>query len=673
MPLAPHRARAERTAGRRRAAGAAARTASARIAKTRDRASRCPTPSARSSTGWSTTSGWTVTERERPGERVPVGAAPRLPAVPPLRQLLRRRRHARLRARARGARHPAPARRRQVVPRARGGRDACAPRCAAIEWPDDELSVFATLRGSLFAIGDEELLEYRQRHGRLHPFRIARRPARPSWRRSARRCALLAGAAPRPQPPAGRRHDRAAARGDARARRLRAAARRASRRSPTCCTSPSWRAATRPAAASRSAASSSGCATRPSARQAAEAPILEEGSDGVRLMTVHKAKGLEFPVVDPRRHHRRPAPAAPAAGSMPTRGLCALAHRRLGAGRAAASTRPRRRARRGRRRAPRLRRGDARARPARRAGGRRRALRRRLGGLSERRALSRRRPAAAPRRRRPAVRASAATACSSGPPSAPSAPRASRPGGTRFDGYDVVWWDPAALAPRRPAAVRHPPAGAARQGRRAGADRRPACSASTTGSGRATTRSPPARAPSLHRRAPPPRAPPSSPTPARGVELIELPRAAGTRRPGRASARSSTPCSPRCRSTPRAPTIDARRRRAGAHARRRRRRGRRRGRRRRGGARPSAAARAPRPRPRCRRETPLTLRADDGTLVEGVVDLAFRDGDGWMVVDFKTDQELAGRADVYRRQVALYARAIALATGQPARGVLLRV
>ena len=30
---------------------------------------------------------------------------------------------------------------------------------------------------------------------------------------------------------------------------------------------------------------------------ASEAPILEEDSDGVRMMTVHKAKGLEFPVV----------------------------------------------------------------------------------------------------------------------------------------------------------------------------------------------------------------------------------------------------------------------------------------------------------------------------------------------------------------------------------------
>src|SRR6202020_1114067 len=40
----------------------------------------------------------------------------------------------------------------------------------AVEWPDDELSVFATLKGSLFAIPDEVLLRYRDEHGHLHPF-----------------------------------------------------------------------------------------------------------------------------------------------------------------------------------------------------------------------------------------------------------------------------------------------------------------------------------------------------------------------------------------------------------------------------------------------------------------------------------------------------------------------
>jgi ATP-dependent exoDNAse (exonuclease V) beta subunit len=76
---------------------------------------------------------------------------------------------------------------------------------------------------------------------------------------------------------------------------------------------------------------------------------------------------------------------------------------------------------------------------------------------------------------------------------------------------------------------------------------------------------------------------------------------------------------------------------------------------------------------RCRRETSLVLRLDDGTMVESVVDLAFQDVDGWTVVDFKTDAELGGRLEAYRRQVALYAQGIAQATGLPAKGVLLRV
>jgi ATP-dependent exoDNAse (exonuclease V) beta subunit len=37
--------------------------------------------------------------------------------------------------------------------------DSMRAALAAVEWPDDELSVFATLRGALFAIGDEALLE----------------------------------------------------------------------------------------------------------------------------------------------------------------------------------------------------------------------------------------------------------------------------------------------------------------------------------------------------------------------------------------------------------------------------------------------------------------------------------------------------------------------------------
>ena len=69
----------------------------------------------------------------------------------------------------------------------------------------------------------------------------------------------------------------------------------------------------------------------------------------------------------------------------------------------------------------------------------------------------------------------------------------------------------------------------------------------------------------------------------------------------------------------------------------------------------------------------MWLRLEDGSLAEGVVDLAFREGGAWTVVDFKTDRELAAGRAVYEAQVLLYVRAIAAATGESARGVLLRV
>jgi len=78
-----------------------------------------------------------------------------------------------------------------------------------------------------------------------------------------------------------------------------------------------------------------------------------------------------------------------------------------------------------------------------------------------------------------------------------------------------------------------------------------------------------------------------------------------------------------------------------------------------------------------RREIPVLLKMDDGNLVEGVVDLAFReeasDFAGWTVVDFKTDRELEGSSNRYIGQVQLYAKAVRYATKLPTRGALLVV
>ena len=87
-----------------------------------------------------------------------------------------------------------------------------------------------------------------------------------------------------------------------------------------------------------------------------------------------------------------------------------------------------------------------------------------------------------------------------------------------------------------------------------------------------------------------------------------------------------------------------------------------------------ARARAADARGACRRETPVTLTLDDGRLLEGIVDLAFEDGERWMVIDYKTDAELAGEGEArYRQQLALYTSAVARATERCAVGVLVRV
>jgi ATP-dependent helicase/nuclease subunit A len=78
-----------------------------------------------------------------------------------------------------------------------------------------------------------------------------------------------------------------------------------------------------------------------------------------------------------------------------------------------------------------------------------------------------------------------------------------------------------------------------------------------------------------------------------------------------------------------------------------------------------------------RRETPVQHYRENGTLIEGVVDLAFQEStpefNGWIVVDFKTDREIEKAETHYRAQVAAYVEAVRIATGFPTTGFLLVV
>jgi len=171
---------------------------------------------------------------------------------------------------------------------------------AAIEWPDDELSVFATLRGALFGIGDEELLEWKMAKRQdgfvgLHPFRIPRSipphlaPIAESLQvlqqLHRRRNYIPIAETIQELMNASRAHVGLV---------LRAGGEQALAN------------VLHVSELARQYEAGGGISFRgfvdelrvaAETAQASEAPILEEGSDGVRIMTVHKAKGLEFPVV----------------------------------------------------------------------------------------------------------------------------------------------------------------------------------------------------------------------------------------------------------------------------------------------------------------------------------------------------------------------------------------
>jgi ATP-dependent helicase/nuclease subunit A len=70
-------------------------------------------------------------------------------------------------------------------------------------------------------------------------------------------------------------------------------------------------------------------------------------------------------------------------------------------------------------------------------------------------------------------------------------------------------------------------------------------------------------------------------------------------------------------------------------------------------------------------EVPFALELEDATWMEGVVDLAFRESDGWVLVDYKTDRgddpDFAARRLSYREQLTRYADAWSRLTGEPVK------
>jgi len=166
----------------------------------------------------------------------------------------------------------------------------------AVEWPDDELSVYSALRGALFALSDSLLLRYREWAGSFHPFRPRPENLEKDFEPVAEALGILARLhRTRNRRPivetvhelleAGRAHAAFA---------LRPSGNQALANVYRVCD------------LARSYELSDGFSFRgfvdrlnalSEREDAVESPVLEERAEGVRIMTLHAAKGLEFPVV----------------------------------------------------------------------------------------------------------------------------------------------------------------------------------------------------------------------------------------------------------------------------------------------------------------------------------------------------------------------------------------
>jgi len=74
--------------------------------------------------------------------------------------------------------------------------------------------------------------------------------------------------------------------------------------------------------------------------------------------------------------------------------------------------------------------------------------------------------------------------------------------------------------------------------------------------------------------------------------------------------------------------------------------------------------------PEVRREWGFNFyKPERNLLVQGVIDCAFREGDGWILVDYKTDrvEDVEAFIDVYSPQLRWYAEALRELTGKPVK------
>ncbi len=547
---------------------------------------------------------------------------------------------------------------------------------AAIEWPDDELSVYAVLRGGLFAISDDVLLEYRDAHGRLHPFRLPKVDL-PERLQPVREVLELLRTLHRTRNriPVAATVDR------------------------LLCTARAHAALIlRPggeqvlanvlqvAELARQYEERGGISFRGFVErldeeadrgEAAEAPILEEGSDGVRMMTVHKAKGLEFPVVILADATTKAARNVASRFLDKQRGVCAV---RI-AGWSPAELLDHEQTELSRDNAEGVRLAYVAATRARdllvvpTVGDDPRAqkwdnwTRWWIAPLHDAlypSPLHRRAPSLAP-----GCPAFGDDSVESRPDEHERDNTNIAPGMHVWPGsHSVTWWDPRVL----PRNAREQ--SGLRQSDLLSRDADPAMVARDLVNHREWAEAHQAAIrggsePSLRVQRITAAAADASATAGEGVEMIAIPRAGTTAPSGRgfgalvhavlaAALDGGAPpvdriaavqarvlaCTPE-EADAAARVVEA-------------------------ALRHSFFARVRRS-PKIRRETPVTHAREDGVMLEGVVDIAFEEDGAWIVADFKTDREIEDRLDHYRRQVSMYASAVAAATGQPARGVLVRL